>query len=127
MKNFTILSGKFTGKQNFSGYSSLGQRVHIFGLQMLAIGVTTDADVKFPFYCVADNKTINEVDTLMKPTGITHERLTALSVFKTKAELINAHVEAGLMEAEIASAIGVGATTLGLTKESIDKLVTASL
>lgn len=127
MKNFTILSGKFTGKQNFSGYSSLGQRVHIFGLQMASIGVAKDADVKFPFFVVAEVKTINEVDAAMKATGVTHERLTALSVFKTKAELISAHVEAGLMEAEIASAIGTGATTLGLTKESIDKLMNASV
>lgn len=127
MKNFTILSGKFTGKQNFSGYSSLGQRVHIFGLQMNAIGITTDADVKFPFYCVAEVKEINEVDANMAPTGVTHERLTALSVFKTRAELINAHVDAGLIDAEIASAIGTGASALGLTQESIGKLMNASV
>jgi hypothetical protein len=127
MKNYTIGSGKFTGKMNFSGYTSLGERVHIFGLQMNAMGITKDEEVTFPFYCIATVKTINEVDALMQPTGVTHERLTALSCFKTRAEITQAHLDATLLDAEIVQAISKGATTLGLTQESINSLMNASV
>jgi hypothetical protein len=134
MKNLMINGGKFTGKQNFSGYSTLGERVHIFGLQMAAMGVTTDAEVKFPFYVIAEVKPIAEITTELVdgvvtiiPTGITHPRLTALSVFKTREELKSALADVALLEAEITAEIVKGASVLGLSKASIDALILASV
>ena len=93
MKNYVINNGSFTGNGNFSGYTALGVRVHFHKRQMEALAWTTNEDITFPFFCIADEKEIGSLDAEGKPVvnelgvEIKTKRLTALSAFKTKAEI----------------------------------------
>lgn len=127
MKNAVINNGTFTSAGNFSGYTATGLRVHIYKRQMESIGWTTDKDVQFPFYCIADFKTIQSLDEKGNPVGEASERLTALSVFKDKSQLVNAHSESALLDIEVKQAINEQATKVGLTTTAIDALLAASI
>ena len=54
------------------------------------------------------------------------ERLTALSAFKTKAEITQAHADSRLLDVEIAQAIQTQATSAGLSESAIATLANAS-
>lgn len=122
MKNYVINNGAFTTAGNFSGYTALGERVHFFKRQMEALGWTSNEDVKFPFYAIAAIKTINRVDANNVATGETDERLTALSAFKAKADILQAHADASLLDVEIAQAVRTQAADAGLSEAQIDAL-----
>lgn len=126
MKNYVINNGAFTAAGNFSGYTALGERVHFFKRQMESLGWTSNEDVTFPFYAIATIKTINRVDANNEPTGETDERLTALSAFKTKAEILQAHADASLLDVEIAQAVRTQASNAGLSDAQIDALSSAT-
>ena len=124
-QSYVINNGKFTGAGNFSGYTAKGKRIHIFGRQMESIGWATNEDVSFPFYCIAEEKTINAVDADNNPTGETAQRLTALSVFKTEDSLIQAHTDESLLNTKIRKAVKEQAVTAGLSAEEITSLTQA--
>jgi hypothetical protein len=72
---------------------------------------------------------IGQLDTAGKPvmdalTGLptTSDRLTALSAFKTREEIKQAHADASLLDIEIAQEIKSQATTAGLTEEMFKAL-----
>ena len=128
-KNYVINNGNFTGNGNFSGYTALGERVHFHKRQMESLSWTKNEDVKFPFYSIATMKSIGQLDTTGKPvvdavTGlpITADRLTALSAFKTRDEIKQAHADASLLDIEIAQEIRSQATTAGLTDDVLKQL-----
>jgi hypothetical protein len=133
MKNYVITSGAFTKKGNFTGYTALGQRIHFHERQMKAIGVTTDADLKFPLYSVADIKTINPFDENGKPaldeSGnlVATERLTATSVFLSKAELVNAHVDNATIDVDIRKGIMQAGKDAGLSESAVEELASLSI
>jgi len=136
MNSYSIISGGFaTGPNaqgNFSGYTALGKRVHIFKRQMEALGWTTNEDVKFPFYAIAEVKTITKLDANRQPvidelTGqaVTSERLTATAVFQEKDSIVEACVEEATLSAEIKQSIAKAASSKGLTQSMVDSLVAA--
>ena len=121
-KNYVINNGAFTGAGNFSGYTALGERIHIFGRQMEALGWKTNADVKFPLYVIGQMKTINNLNEAGETVG-TSERLTALSAFKTREEIKQAHADSALLDIEIQQEIKAQASSAGLTSDAVDRLL----
>lgn len=129
-KNYVINNGSFTTAGNFSGYTALGERVHIYSRQMQALGWSKDADVKFPFYVIGTMKQVGQLDangkTVVDATtgvAITSERLTALSAFKTRDEIKQAHADASLLDIEIAQEIRSQASAAGLTEQVVNNLL----
>ena len=125
MKNLVINNGTFSAAGNFSGYNTLGTRVHIYKRQMDALNWTSVEDIDFPFYCIADIKTVQSTDDAGNPVGEASERLTALSVFKTKAEMTQAHVDNATLDMEIKKSIADEAAKVGLDTVSIEALMNA--
>lgn len=133
MKNYVINHGTFTANGNFSGYTALGERVHIFGRQIQALGWTEPEDIKFPFYAIGTTTQIGQLNKNGEPmvdatTGvvITSDRLTALSAFKTREEIKQAHADAALLDAEILHEIRLQASTAGLSESAVNALANAS-
>lgn len=132
MKNYVINNGSFTASGNFSGYTALGERVHLFGRQMQALGWAKQEDVKFPFYAIGTMKQIGQLDANGKPmlnadgTPVTSDRLTALSAFKTREEIKQAHADSALLDIEIAQEIRNQASTAGLSEQAVNALANAS-
>jgi hypothetical protein len=132
MKNYVINNGSFTGNGNFSGYTALGVRVHLHKRQMEALGWASNTDVSFPFFCIAEDKEIGQLDASGNPVvdtagvAVTSKRLTALSAFKTKQEIIQAHADTSLLDVEIQQEIRTQATSAGLSESAISTLANAS-
>jgi hypothetical protein len=124
-KNYVINNGSFTASGNFSGYTALGERVHIFGRQMEALGWKSNADVTFPFYSIGTMKTINQLNEKGETIG-TAERLTALSAFKTREEIKQAHADSSLLDIEIQQEIKAQASSAGLTEQAINNLLSVA-
>lgn len=131
-KNYVINNGSFTANGNFSGYTALGDRVHLHKRQMESLGWKANTDVSFPFYTIATIKQIGQLDAKGEPVigenglPVTSDRLTALSAFKTRDEIKQAHADSALLDIEIAQEIKAQATTAGLTESAIQALATAS-
>ena len=87
----------------------------------------------YPFFCIAEEKTYNaRKDDGGQPIPFedgttTMKRLTALSAFKDKSLLINAHAEESLLDREIEHEINKQASTRGLTSDSVAQLANASI
>lgn len=132
MKNYVINNGQFTASGNFSGYTALGERVHIFGRQLQSMGWSKPEDVKFPFYCIGTTKQIGQLDANGKPLvdangkPVVADRLTALSAFKTREEIKQAHADSALLDIEIAQEIRTQASSAGLTEQAINALANAT-
>lgn len=130
-KNYVINSGNFTANGNYSGYTTLGERVHIHKRQMEALGWKANEEVKMPFFVIATVKQIGQLDKDGKPVvdangvAVLSDRLTALSVFKTREEIKQAHADATLLDIEIQSEIKKQGSTAGLTEEQINALANA--
>lgn len=133
MKNYVITSGSFTEAGNFSGYNALGERVHFHKRQMEALKWVKNEDVKYPFYAIGAVKQIGQLDENNDPklnsdgTPILVDRLTALSAFATKAELVAAHVDNSTLEIEIKGAIATTAKSAGLNEKAVEMLLAASV
>lgn len=132
MKNYVINNGSFTANGNFSGYTALGERVHIFGRQMQALGWAKQDEVKFPFYVIGTTKQVGQLGADGKPVvdangvALTSDRLTALSAFKSREEIKQAHADNALLDIEIATEIKKQASTAGLTESAISALANAA-
>lgn len=130
-KNYVINNGAFTANGNFSGYTALGDRIHLFKRQMQSLNWEKQDDVKFPFYVIATIKQIGQLDLKGNPVvdekglPVTSDRLTALSAFKTRDEIKQAHADASLLDIEIAQEIRTQASSAGLTEESLKALANA--
>ncbi len=126
MKNYVINNGSFTAAGNFSGYTALGERVHIYGRQMDSLGWSGNNDVVFPFYTIGALKEINNIDkdgTIVS----TDQRLTALSVFKTRQDITSAHTESAFLDVEIKKSIAEEASKVGLSEAAIESLLAVSI
>ena len=127
MKNQVINNGSFTAAGNFSGYTALGNRIHIFARQMSALEWTSNEDITFPFYCITKETPIKQLDSAGNETGVVDMRETATSIFKTREEISQAHVDSATLDMEIKKNIAEEAAKVGLSKESIDSLLNASV
>ena len=127
MKQTQINSGKFTtaegSKGNFTGYNAKGERIFINKRQMSSIGVTKDAEVKFPFYALIDTKKITTRDENGEITNVKVDRLQALSVFKTVSELTQAVNADIMLEIAAASELKTVATAAGLNETAVNSLL----
>ena len=130
MRNFTITSGSFTGAGNFTAYNALGERIFVHKRIMESQALSATALPQYPLFAIIDNKMIGQFAedghtplTNADGTPVMVERLQALSIFKTKQALIDAHVDNATLDVEIKSAVSTKATEAGLTKESIDRLL----
>lgn len=127
-KNYVINNGSFTANGNFSGYTALGERVHLHKRQMEALEWKTNDDVKFPFYVIATIKQIGQLGTdgkaVLDASGlpVTSDRLTALSAFKTRDAIKQAHADAALLDVEIAQEIKSQASSAGLSEATVQAL-----
>lgn len=124
-KNYVINNGSFTANGNFSGYTALGERVHLHKRQMEALEWKANDDVKFPFYVIATIKQIGQLDAKGQPVvgengvAVTSDRLTALSAFKTRDAIKQAHADAALLDVEIAQEIKTQASSAGLSDATV--------
>lgn len=127
-KNYVINNGAFTANGNFSGYTALGQRVHFHKRQMESLGWSKNEDVKFPFYSIAEDKEIGQLDANGQPVmdsngvAVTSKRLTALSAFTTRDSIKQAHADSALLDIEIAQEIKSQASSAGLSDSAINAL-----
>lgn len=130
MKSLEILSGSFSNNGNFTGYTLLGRagRVFVHKNQMESLGWTKKEDVKYPFYVIGTNETYNKLDENNKPVIVdgkpeTFERFTASAVFKEKAALIQAKVNAISIDVEVATEVKRSAEKAGLTEADMKQLL----
>lgn len=132
MKNYVINNGSFTASGNFSGYTALGERVHIYKRQMEALGWSKQENVQFPFYVIGTTKQIGQLGADGQPltdangVALTSDRLTALSAFKSREEIKQAHADNALLDIEIAQEIRTQASTAGLSDAAISALANAA-
>jgi hypothetical protein len=108
---FSIASGAFTAKGNFSGYTLLGERVHIPARLMAAKGWSSDEDCDFPFLAFVKKRTIewedqkNEQGEVVRKAGKIEDRLQANAIFTTEEEMADVIAQAtGAGERVIAKA-----------------------
>lgn len=80
MKDLVISSGNWTSGGHFSGYDEELGRVHFYGNQMKAIGLTPESTITFPLFGRAEQRTFTDKE------GKEFERLTAVAVYKTAKE-----------------------------------------
>jgi len=133
MKNYVITSGAFTANGNFTGYTALGKRLFIHKRVMESQKIAKNEDVKFPIYVVGDTVKIGQLDengeAKLNADGspVKVDRLQALSLFLTKEALVSAQTDEATLNIEVSAAVSVKASTAGLTKEQIGKLLEASI
>ena len=135
-RNFSIVSGNFTESGNFSGYNALGERLHIHGRQMEAADITAET-LAFPFFAIGTIKQIGQLDENgdaklnTEGTAVLVDRLTATSVFTTKAALLQAHIDNSMLDSEVNIAVAVAAATVakssGLSEKALTALLSASI
>lgn len=91
MQKYIIASGKWTENNNFSGYTIMGKRIHIFGHQMASAGFSKEHTV-FPFIVVAEEKSYEAMlDSDGKPVSkAINDRLTATAVFANEDKFVDA-------------------------------------
>ena len=133
MSTVAIQSGAFSKKGNFSGYNASGVRIHVSANNMKTLGFdsTNATTITYPLYACVVEREFNVVDENDKPVKDddgepkTFTRLQAGSIFKTKAELINAVNADKLLAVEAESELQKVAKSLNLTAEALVSLSNA--
>jgi len=98
MKAYIIQSGHFSQAGNFMGFSAKGEKIHIYkkdilklfpkaGIVYRCLGTYENELVKFPFYCLADEKTFDHIDFDGNKTGEKFTRLTATEISEYEYEI----------------------------------------
>ncbi len=94
LRKLSIASGKTTSNGNFSGYTLLGERIHIFARQIeSAFG---EGEPVFPFPVLAQTKAYEwaeELDSdgnVVRKAGAIKDRLTCLAAFKNEDAMADA-------------------------------------
>lgn len=128
MKQMTELqSGAFTkgenAKGNFTAYDANGERFFIHKNTINALGWLTDADVKFPFYAITDEKEIQTRDANGELTDVLVKRAQALSIFKTEDDMINAFNSGARLQIKAKQNLQAVATASGLSQSTINSLL----
>jgi len=117
-----INNGAFTKAGNFRGYTATGKDIHIFPRQLESIGINATTKIDFPLYAIATDKTYGA--RLDSKTGLpvayldgsfTMTRRTALSVFKSRADIKSAISEERTLVMEIDHEVNEFAKALSFT------------
>ncbi len=125
---FIINNGNWTEK-GFQGYNKLGKRVFIHLRQMESIGAKKGDTVNLPIYALGEertyqaNKDANGVAIPYADGSLSMKRVTALSVFVTKAAFVEAMNEDKFIQLEVTSGFNTKVKDLGLTADQIKDLV----
>jgi len=99
MKAYIIQSGHFSQAGNFIGFSTKGERVHIYKKQIFnefpdvetiynCVGQCDPTLIPFPFYCIADHMTFDHVDVCGNRTGEKFTRLTAVEISESTLGIV---------------------------------------
>lgn len=120
-----LTRGSFSEKGNFSGYTTKGVRIHIPALMMSELGYDKDKKPEFPLYACVVERTFDILNDEDKPTGETFTRAQAGSIFKSKAEAIEAMNSDDLLALEAKAELYKGAKSFGLTEDTLKKLETS--
>lgn len=126
MLTVAILSGNFTGANNFSGYNAQGQRIHVPARQMENLGLNKDSKIDFPLYALVVEREFDELNENGEPTGVKFKRQQAGSIFKTKAEMIAAANADKMLNIETAAALQSSAKAAGLTEDAVSALLSVA-
>ena len=126
-KMVRIVSGSFTEKGNFSGYDPSGDRIHINAQQMENLGLKKGDTIAFPLFAIAVERTFNRLDENQEPIKVdgveqTFTRVQAGSVFKTKAEMIEAFNSDKVLDIEATANLKAVAVEAGLEGKVLDAL-----
>ncbi len=106
MKAYIIQSGHFSKAGNFIGFSTKGERVHIYKKDILRLftkagivyrcqGTYENELITFPFYCMAEHLTFDNTD------GTTFTRLTAIQISDHEYEIRTALVNSRIVSLEM--------------------------
>jgi len=126
MKKTVLTSGSFTKAGNLTAYNAIGERIHVSAKQAENLKLTPET-LKFPLYAVVAERTFNVLDTEGNATEETFDRVQAMSIFASKADLINAVVEESSLDIEIASGIRKASTAAGLSEDAVNQLLNATI
>lgn len=99
MKAYIIQSGHFSKAGNFIGFSTKGERVHIYKKQIFdefpdveiiynCVGQYDPTLITFPFYCLADAKTFDHINIDGIKTGEKFTRLTAVEISESTLGIV---------------------------------------
>ena len=122
MNRYVINSVNKTDAGNYSGYSSMGERVHIYGKQYEAAGSPTGT-----FFVTAEPVTYDVTDDKDVPTGDKFTRLTARGIFKDAiAYAAAATADVALDVAVLAARKSIGVAAK-LDDAAMAKLLTGSI
>jgi len=144
LENLNIVSGTFSAKGNFTGYTSLRKKTFIHSGAMKAKGWDTIDKVKFPFIAVSEiaqvpkttaRELVNEDGTIVmeyipvlnaegQPTFDLRE--TTVAIFANKQEAIQAHIAESSVNDEINKAVAYAQKNYKLDDATLSKLVANS-
>lgn len=128
MKNFTISSLTFSAAGNATAYNAFGVKAFVHKKLLAAAGIDADSEITYPLFAIIDTVSINPFDAEGKPTVdaagqlVFVDRVQAMSIFLTKAEIITAHTDNASLDLQITAAINAEATSLGVTSEMLQAL-----
>jgi hypothetical protein len=118
MKKLKVTEGKFSSAGNFTAKALMEKdQIFVSAAQMALLGISKIEEFK-PFYLVADWKTY----PVEEGSTETFDRFTALNVFKSREEMVEAFTEMATIDVDIATAIKTHATSAGLTEEQVNQL-----
>lgn len=132
MKKMVIVNGTWAKKSdgtfsgNLTGYTTIGEKVHIYGRQLEGMGIKAGDKIAQPLYVVAKEDeivprnadgSINNDENAVKVL-----RLTAKSVFGSVLEMAKAFAEAATVEAQVQTEIKKAYTSAGFSDEDIKAL-----
>lgn len=136
MINFSVRSGSWSKKGNFTGKNAFGKDVFIHETKMATLGYKAGDAIK-PFFVIADDVPIGQFQ--LDPTGLpvlgkdgkpaiklnadgtpdkSTIRFEALSAFATKQELLDAYADEASLEGEVKFAQENAIASIGALKSA---------
>lgn len=126
MQTVAILSGNFTGANNFSGYNASGKRIHIPARQLESLGITKESKIQYPLYATVVEREFDVLDDSGNPTGEKFKREQAGSIFLNKADLINAVNADKVLALEAHADLQAKAKASNLTEDAMNALLSVA-
>lgn len=132
----TVISGNFTtgegAKGNFSARNATGN-FFIHKRLMATLNFNSDADLKDengefkPFYAILQEREITTRNAEGELTDQKAKRLQAVSIFKTKAQMLEAVNADAKLQIEASNQLKQFATTQGLDQKTVEALLQATV
>jgi hypothetical protein len=126
MQTVAILSGNFTGANNFSGYNASGKRIHVPARQLENLGINKDTKIQYPLYALVVEREFDVLDENSNPTGEKFKREQAGSIFLNKTDMINAVNADKLLTIEAHADLQSKAKASNLTDDAMSALLSVA-